>query len=500
MLETYANGAIGILSAAILFATGLCVITNSNSKNRLNRSFLVIISLIFVMSLAETVSWIYDGHSELIPLLDLANFMVFLLPNIAVWFLSHYLVLLLGERTKVGRYWYAVITTPAVLSILLLIADRFFHFYYFITPEGVYVQGELYLLSALLPIASLFIDSVVLLRYRKFLGKDAFLLATAYFLLPIMLVTVQMLPNEGSYLWVVLSSSNVMFTLLAVLIYGGIQSQIGKRLSEKLTAVAVEKERVSTELGIATDIQASMLPRIFPPFPEREEIDLFASMKPAKEVGGDFYDFFMASGRLWCVMADVSGKGVPAALFMVIGKTLIKTAAQSGLAPCEVLGSVNTILCEGNDANLFITVFIGALDLSTGEFTCANAGHNAPLLAENGSWTMRRMRTPPNLPLALYDDISYDEESFVLEPGDKLFLYTDGITEAFNGSDEMYGDHRLLEAAGRIEGTAARGFAEGLKKDLDAFVGGAEQSDDITMLALFYKGKNSSTIQENGGN
>jgi sigma-B regulation protein RsbU (phosphoserine phosphatase) len=255
-----------------------------------------------------------------------------------------------------------------------------------------------------------------------------------------------------------------------------------------LESVTTEKERISTELNIATDIQASMLPRIFPPFPERVEIDLFASMKPAKEVGGDFYDFFMDGNKLWCVMADVSGKGVPAALFMVIGKTLIKNAALSGKRPGEVAELVNNALCEDNETGLFITAFIACLDLNTGSFTYANAAHNPPLINKDGKWEYLKSADPAP-PLALYGGLSYEEAGFTLEKGGKIFFYTDGVTEAFNADGEMYEEYRLLSAANATDTDNPKLFAETIKADLEVFVNGAEQSDDITVLALVYKGQ-----------
>lgn len=489
MPEVYVHSAVGLFSAAILTAIGFCVITNSHSGNSMNRRFLIIVNLTLVSTLVEAASWLYDGRKELVVFLDIVTFTSFLLANVITWFLLRYLFVILGEKTKINSFWNAVITVPALASVLLLIIDRFTNMYYIIDENGFYVEGDWYMLCAFFPVASMLMGTAVLIRYRRYLGKDALVLVTAYSVLPISLVILQSLPDKISYALLVFSSDSVTFTLFILLLYGGIQSQIGKRLSEELTAVAVEKERITTELNIATDIQASMLPRVFPPFPERGELDLFASMKPAKEVGGDFYDFFMTGDKLWCIMADVSGKGVPAALFMVIGKTLIKTTAQSGKSPGEVLESVNNLLCEGNDAGLFITAFAGCLDLNTGGFTCSNAGHNLPLMSRNGRWDICKMQSEPDLPLALYDGMPYGEESFVLEKGDGLFMYTDGVTEAFNADGGMYGDDRLVKAANNANAQRSDAFVGAIRKDLEAFVDGAEQSDDITLLALIYNGR-----------
>jgi sigma-B regulation protein RsbU (phosphoserine phosphatase) len=187
-----------------------------------------------------------------------------------------------------------------------------------------------------------------------------------------------------------------------------------------IKSITAEKERIGAELNIATQIQASMLPCIFPAFPDRKEFDVYASMLPAKEVGGDFYDFFLIDkNKLAVVMADVSGKGVPAALFMVISKTLIKNNAQAGKSPDEVLETVNNMLCENNDANMFVTVFLGVLDIPDGKFTYANAGHNPPLLKRaNGDFEW--LPTKPGFVLAGMDGLKYRQEQITLCGGDLL--------------------------------------------------------------------------------
>lgn len=251
---------------------------------------------------------------------------------------------------------------------------------------------------------------------------------------------------------------------------------------ENLAAVTAEKERIGAELTVATQIQASMLPCIFPAFPDHKEFDIYATMEPAKEVGGDFYDFFMVdSDHLAVVMADVSGKGVPAALFMVIAKTLIKNHAQNGDSAVEVFNHVNRQLCENNEAGLFVTAWMGILEISTGEFIYVNAGHNPPLLRRgNGSFEYLRGRA--GFVLAGIEDMAYQQTEMKLFPGDMLYLYTDGVTEATDIYNELYGDDRLLEYLNRVKDLPLSEILHGIKADIDAFVKGAPQFDDITML------------------
>lgn len=258
---------------------------------------------------------------------------------------------------------------------------------------------------------------------------------------------------------------------------------------DNLTKVTAEKERIGAELNVATQIQADMLPSIFPPFPDRKEFDIYATMTPAKEVGGDFYDFFLIDDdHLAMVIADVSGKGVPAALFMVIAKTLIKNRAQMGGSPSEILGYVNEQLCEGNEAELFVTVWLAIVELSTGKGVAANAGHEHPAIRRaDGSFELVVYRHSPAV--ATMEGLKFREHEFTLNPGDSLYVYTDGVAEATNSDNELFGTERMLAALNRNPKAKAKDLLPGVKQEIDAFVGDAPQFDDITMLGLDYYGK-----------
>lgn len=252
----------------------------------------------------------------------------------------------------------------------------------------------------------------------------------------------------------------------------------------ELNAVTAEKQRIGAELDVAKNIQASMLPCIFPAFPGREEFDIYATMEPAKEVGGDFYDFFLVDeDHLAMVIADVSGKGVPAALFMVIAKTLLKNCTQTGLSPHEVLEKVNEQLCENNDAEMFVTVWLGILEISTGKLTCANAGHEYPVLRRGGA-DFELIKDRHGFVLAGMEGSRYKEYEIILEKGDQLYVYTDGVPEATNAVDELYGADRMVGALNRDAGSTPGETLTRVKQDIDQFVGEAPQFDDITMLAI----------------
>ena len=246
--------------------------------------------------------------------------------------------------------------------------------------------------------------------------------------------------------------------------------------------------RIDQELEIAKAIQLSVLPRDFPAFPERTDFDVYASMDPAKEVGGDFYDFFLIDERrIGLVMADVSGKGIPAAMFMMTAKTLIKNRTLAGGTPAEILSYVNRQLCEGNDAELFVTVWLAILDLQTGKGLAANAGHEHPAVRRaDGSYELVVYRHSPAV--AMMEDIPFREHEFALQPGDSLFVYTDGVPEATNGENELFGTKRMLDALNRDSAAGAQQLLRTVRAEIDAFVDGAPQFDDITMLCIQYHG------------
>ena len=261
------------------------------------------------------------------------------------------------------------------------------------------------------------------------------------------------------------------------------------RYIDNIQTITAEKERIGAELNVATQIQADMLPRIFPAFPARKEFDLYASMDPAKEVGGDFYDFFLVDdNHIALIMADVSGKGVPAALFMVIAKTLLKTRAQMGGTPSEILADVNNQLCEGNDAGLFVTVWLAIIDVNTGKGLAANAGHEHPCLCrKDGSFEMVKYRH--SVALATMEGVPFREHEFELRPGDTLFVYTDGVAEATNAENVLFGEERTLEALNAEPNSSVKRIVERVREHIDAFVQDAPQFDDITMLCFHYFGK-----------
>ena len=256
--------------------------------------------------------------------------------------------------------------------------------------------------------------------------------------------------------------------------------------TEELRRTVAEKERISSELRIASEIQKSILPRTFPPFPDREDFEIYAETIPAREMGGDFYDFFLIDAdHLGFVIADVSDKGMPAAIFMAVSRTLIKATALTGLAPGECLRHVNSLLCPDNDSAMFVTVFYGILDTKTGEVEYSNAGHNLPYLLRI-SGEIEMVRGTGGMALGVMEGITFETKRVVLRSSDALFLYTDGITEALDPEGHLFSDERLRTFLREVTGLPPTNILRRAVAEVRAFSAGAPQSDDISALALHY--------------
>ena len=257
----------------------------------------------------------------------------------------------------------------------------------------------------------------------------------------------------------------------------------------KIREQATEKQRIETELDVAKNIQLSAIPNDFPAFPDRKDFDIYASMTPAKEVGGDFYDFFLIDdNHLGLVIADVSDKGVPAALFMMMSKTLLRARAMEGGKPSSILAYTNKGLCKNNDNMMFVTIWFGILELSTGKITAANAGHEFPFYTdENGEYKL--LKDVHGIMCGAFEEFEYEDYEFVLPKGGKLFVYTDGVPEAHNSNDEMLGLDETLAILNRYKSLDPMQTIKKVHEEIDSYAGDGNQFDDITMLCLEYRGQ-----------
>jgi len=263
---------------------------------------------------------------------------------------------------------------------------------------------------------------------------------------------------------------------------------------ENLRETTAAKEKIESELRIARDIQLSMIPHSFPPFPNLPQIDLFATLKSAREVGGDLYDFFLADNdQFYFAVGDVSGKGVPASLFMAMTRTLLRTISDREGEPEKILEALNKSLASNNESSMFVTFFLGILDMNTGVMRYANAGHNPPVLIRKQK-DVEEFETATGIPLGLFEDYEYTSESKQLHPGDKIFAYTDGLSEAENAKYELFELENVMAELRGSSDRDPRTLIAAMETALQNHVKGHLQSDDITMMAVHYKGQ----IDENG--
>ena len=267
--------------------------------------------------------------------------------------------------------------------------------------------------------------------------------------------------------------------------FGSMQKSLVDYIDE-LEKTTASKERIESELRIARDIQMGMVPKMFPPFPERDDLDLYAKLIPAKEVGGDLYDFFIEDDKLYFIVGDVSGKGVPASLVMAVTCRLFRTVAAHFQSPAEIVTALNDALAESNESNMFCTFFIGILDVKNGHLQYCNAGHNAPVIVDP-SGEVKFMEVEANLPLGLFGGFPYEGQECDIVKGTTIFLYTDGVTEAENIDKALYSDERLLDLMREQGGKVPQAIVDAALDDINKHVNGAEQSDDITIMCVHYR-------------
>lgn len=280
-------------------------------------------------------------------------------------------------------------------------------------------------------------------------------------------------------------SNDEMKDLHDSLVY--MQSSLSKYVAE-LKETTAHKERIESELSIAREIQMGMIPKIFPPYPDRHDVDLHAILRPAKEVGGDLYDFYMDGNSLYFLIGDVSGKGIPASLFMAITRSLFRTLSQHVLSPAKIVTEMNNSIADNNESNMFVTLIVGILDLETGTLKVCNAGHNPPILIRpDGQVSFLEFKT--QIFVGVIDDFNYVDEEITLEKGTKLFLYTDGVTEAENQAKELYDESKLLETLTAQAASNVRATVNAVVDSISNHVDGAEASDDLTILIIQYEPK-----------
>ena len=451
--------------------TMLCFSSTLNNKAR-SADTQVFVTLLttnaFALFLDESC-WLLQGNPQLKNLNLTVNVLFYMIGSVLIYLFWEYIRRALKLNDKPMVIADVFVTVMLYPSLLLCLANFFYPLFFEIDSNGVYSRAAQWDVSQVYLSITLTVV-IIAISFAKATMKDRFV-AISFVAIPLVnqVITSSVFGISTQY---------AAMTVSIVLIYGVLFADREKALAS-----------TEMELGVATKIQANMLPNTFPFMPERTEFDLYATMNPAKEVGGDFYDFFMIDdNRLAMVIADVSGKGIPAALFMMASKILIKNTVMTGKSPSEVLQSVNNQICDNNQMEMFVTVWLGVLNLDDGTLITANAGHEYPVLMRpDGDFEL--LKTKHSFVVGGMKGIRYKETEMTLEPGSKLFVYTDGVVEAENQSEAQYGYERFISVLNKNKDDSPEQLLRTVEADVDKFTQNQPQFDDLTMLCIHYMGK-----------
>lgn len=466
-------GVFGILVGYVLF---ICCLLDVQKIGMDLRYFRYLLGVTVLGLATDTIADLLDGFGQYWHLAMFCNTLHYMCTPVMMFLFWRYLRPILNLEPRSEKNIERFIRYGMFVMLASDLVDIFLPIYFAIEPDGRYHHTSTFPLCMIYPAITLLILCAVILKRRRYLD----VLQTACLLIYIasgLIGTAVTVALEG------INIANCEAILIMLLMYCVLNITQGR-----------EKVEADRDLATAAGIQESVLPTGFPYLPERKEFDLYASMKPAKEVGGDFYDFFMiGENHLALVIGDVAGKGVPAALFMMVARTLIKSEARrmETVDPSRILTAANDQLCENNDMGLFVTVWLGILDLSSGKMYCSRAGHEYPAFAKDGG-RFELLKGRSSLPLGSMEGLSYRTEELVMEPGDTLFLYTDGVAEAMNKVKDLLGTERMLAALNLHPEASPADIEHAVGEAIAAFVGKASQFDDMTMLCLRYQGKEGS--------
>ena len=458
-----------VASVAVCAVVYFGCMMDSNGLNEYTALFSLLVLINAFALFFDALSWILQGLAAYAFWNRLANALLYANGSVVIYLFWRYVSHSLDMDSRRLRTVMKVLSILLIPDVLLKLANTFLPIYYVVDAAGVYRRGTFFGFSYV------YLGVVMLTCIVELIGSKASLrqkvVAASFVAIPILN---QLLIGRTFGL-----STQYSSTLLSiVLMYGVLFADRGKSLA------ATEKE-----LNTAAGIQADSLPSVFPAFPERTDFDIYASMDPAREVGGDFYDFYLLDeDRLCLLIADVSGKGVPAALFMMSAKILLQSYAQAEHSPASILRKTNDRICAGNEKDMFVTVWLGILDLRTGLLTAANAGHEYPVIHRKGQ-SFELLKDKHGFVLGGMENLKYREYEIQLSAGDEIFLYTDGVPEANNAANVLYGTDRMLDALNRSNAEDLKGLLGAVRQDVDRFADGAEQFDDLTMLCLRYLGK-----------
>ena len=460
---------------ADLFCMAVCVmlcfscVLNFKRRNEHTRVFVALLTTNATALFLDEAAWLVQAIPEFKTMNLIINVLFYMTGSVLIYQFWQYIRRVLNMENSLMRAADSILNMLLIPTLLLCLVNLFYPMYFSVDDAGVYQRCDKWYISQLYMCVALLIVILELLMSKA--SKKDRLVAFSFAAIPLIN---QLLTR---YIFGISTQYAAMLVSI-VLIYGVLFAEREKTITS-----------TEMELNVATRIQSNMLPNTFPFLPDRTEFDLFASMTPAKEVGGDFYDFFMVDeDHLALVIADVSGKGIPAALFMMASKILIKNCVMTGKSPGEVLGTVNNQICENNQEEMFVTVWLGILNVNDGTLVSANAGHEYPLLkSPDGDFEL--IKSKHSFVVGGMKGLKYRETEMKLEPGAKLFLYTDGVPEAETKGEKQYGYERFLAAVNRNSDSSPQKLLATVEADVSEFVQSYPQFDDLTMLCVHYIGK-----------
>ena len=472
------NGALAFNIGVNLMASAVCVVIyhscmrDTAGIGNHNGLFLSLIITSGISVFLAGAAWIVNGLPFLIFWNRLFNVLLFTDNFMLIILFWRFECIVLKVDKKLNRFVNTYLQYFFLPTLICNLANLFFPIFFSVNETGSYKREPLFPLCiiSLLPV----LLGITIGIFKSNAPKKDRYAVSSFVFFPLIILVVSLFKFHTSFL------EPAMFFSIFIIYH-------------MLIAVRAQKLAITqTELQMAAKIQESVLPHDFPPFPERKEFELYASMTPARQVGGDYYDFMMIDDdHLAVLIADVSDKGTPAALFMMSTKNLINYRTRQGGTPAEILTDVNAHVAQNNESKMFVTVWMGILDLKSGILTCTNAGHENPAICYTDG-VFRIFRDKHGLMLGAMPKAKYKDYEITMEPGSKIFVYTDGVPDASNIAGERYGTTRLEEALNRTASGSPEEILRSVQKDIDIFVDRAKQFDDLTMLCLLYKGDTSS--------
>lgn len=432
--------------------------------------FRYMVQTAFIGIFADIGGWLCDGIPELRVWNYLDNTIFYMFTPVMVYFFWLYIRQLIGRTDMFVKCIDLFIKGGALIEVILCLGNFYGGYFFSVDETGTYVRGSYYIYFMMFIFVSSAAVIIFLILRRSWFTRRQAAVILIFLLTPLPTVLLSMMIYG-------ISMNNVMCMMDTLVMYAVLNIEQGRQ------KLAVEKE-----LATAASIQEGVLPSVFPLFPGRSEFDIHASMDPAKEVGGDFYDAFLTDeDHLALVVGDVAGKGIPAALFMLLARTLIKSRAQIGGTPSEIMKDVNIRLFEDNKAKMFVTIWLAIVDLKTGHVIEVNAGHECPAVKRAGG-DFELIRTKHDMVVGGRKKTAFHDIEYDIFPGDEIFVYSDGVPEASDPERKMYGTDRMIKALNRYKDDTPEVLLKHIRKDVDDFVGEADQFDDLTMMAFIYNG------------